>query len=231
MRPAEWDHLVDGRGIKEIELARIQDEHYYMVRLAHDPEADTRPERLHQPYDITGRAETDRLLVRADTLQVRRDTSAPSRWSRVCVRSCPRYRSSSSNCITEYDCLRLLASASDAAAGTARQVRRSRRDVVLHRSVEQHAAVAGDASEPHRALAVQRPAQSRFPVLVRHASGLGHRHDRAAARRSHQQFGRTRAGILARGARAEATRASRAAEPRRRRLHFKRGMPECESAR
>jgi hypothetical protein len=73
MKPAEWDHLVDGRGIKEIELARIQDEHYYMVRLAHDPEADKRPERLHQPYYITGRAETDRLLVRADTLQVRRE--------------------------------------------------------------------------------------------------------------------------------------------------------------
>jgi hypothetical protein len=73
MKPAEWDHLVDGRGIKEIELARIQDEHYYLVRLAHDPEADKRPERLHQPYYITGRAETDRLLVRADTLQVRRE--------------------------------------------------------------------------------------------------------------------------------------------------------------
>ena len=85
MKPAEWEHLVDGRGIKEIELARIQDEHYYLVRLAHDPdlsrhsgaaasaEADKRPERLHQPYYITGRAETDRLLVRADTLQVRRE--------------------------------------------------------------------------------------------------------------------------------------------------------------
>ncbi|HEY9466175.1 MAG TPA: hypothetical protein VIR54_23935, partial [Vicinamibacterales bacterium] len=30
------------------------------------------PERLHQPYYITGRSESDRLLVRADTLQVRR---------------------------------------------------------------------------------------------------------------------------------------------------------------
>jgi hypothetical protein len=71
MRPAEWDHIVNGRGIKEIELARIQDEHYYVVRLAHDPEADKRPERLHQPYYITGRAENDRLMVRASTLQVR----------------------------------------------------------------------------------------------------------------------------------------------------------------
>src|SRR5678816_4018897 len=73
MKPAEWDHLVDGRGIKEIELARIQDEHFYVVRLAHDPEAEKRPERLHQPYYITGRAEADRLLVRASTLQVRRE--------------------------------------------------------------------------------------------------------------------------------------------------------------
>jgi hypothetical protein len=73
MRPAEWDHLVNGRGIKEIEFTRIQDEHYYMVRLAQDPEADKRPERLHQPYYITGRAEPARLLVRADTLQVRGD--------------------------------------------------------------------------------------------------------------------------------------------------------------
>jgi hypothetical protein len=73
LRPAEWDHIVNGRGIKEIELARIQDEHYYLVRLAHDPEADKRPERLHQPYYITGRAENDRLLVRASTLQVRRE--------------------------------------------------------------------------------------------------------------------------------------------------------------
>ena len=73
MKPAEWDHLVNGRGIKEVELARIQDEHFYVVRLAHDPEAEKRPERLHQPYYITGRAEADRLLVRASTLQVRRE--------------------------------------------------------------------------------------------------------------------------------------------------------------
>jgi hypothetical protein len=73
MNPAEWEHLVDGRGIKEVELARIQDEHYYMVRLAHDPEAAKRPERLHQPYYITGRAESDRLLVSAGTLQIRRE--------------------------------------------------------------------------------------------------------------------------------------------------------------
>jgi hypothetical protein len=84
MNPAEWEHLVDGRGIKEVELARIQDEHYYMVRLAHDPEAAKRPERLHQPYYITGRAESDRLIVSAGTLQIRREPfSADSLVSRL----------------------------------------------------------------------------------------------------------------------------------------------------
>jgi uncharacterized iron-regulated membrane protein len=85
MNPAEWEHLVDGRGIKEVELTRIQDEHYYVVRLGPDPdpsrhtgtaataEAAKRPERLHQPYYITGRAEDDRMLVLAKTLQVRRE--------------------------------------------------------------------------------------------------------------------------------------------------------------
>ena len=101
MKPAEWDHLVDGRGIKEIELARIQDEHYYMVRLAHDPEADKRPERLHQPYYITGRAETDRLLVRADTLQVRREAfSAESLVARFAVPDVPIVEQ---QLLTEYD--------------------------------------------------------------------------------------------------------------------------------
>ena len=31
-----WNRVVDGRGIKEIELARIQDDHYYVVRRAAD---------------------------------------------------------------------------------------------------------------------------------------------------------------------------------------------------
>jgi hypothetical protein len=103
MRPAEWDHLANGRGIKEIELARIQDEHYYLVRLAHDPESDTRPERLHQPYYITGRAESDRLLVRADTLQVRRDRfSADSLVARLRT-ALPDVPIVEQQMLTEYD--------------------------------------------------------------------------------------------------------------------------------
>jgi hypothetical protein len=103
MKPAEWEHLVDGRGIKEIELARIQDEHFYMIRLAHDPEADTRPERLHQPYYITGRAEADRLLVRADTLQVRREPfSAESLVARLRA-ELPEVPVLEQQMLTEYD--------------------------------------------------------------------------------------------------------------------------------
>jgi hypothetical protein len=103
MKPAEWEHLVDGRGIKEIELARIQDEHFYMIRLAQDPEADKRPERLHQPYYITGRAEADRLLVRADTLQVRREPfSAESLLARLRT-ELPEVPVLEQQMLTEYD--------------------------------------------------------------------------------------------------------------------------------
>ena len=69
-----WDRVVGGRAIKEVDFVRIQDEHYYVVRLApDDPAAAARRERLHQPYEVTGRAEPDRLLVAASTLEVRRE--------------------------------------------------------------------------------------------------------------------------------------------------------------
>jgi hypothetical protein len=103
MRPAEWDHLVDGRGIKEIELARIQDEHYYLVRLARDPEADKRPERLHQPYYITGRSEPDRLLVRASTLQVRREPFSPESLVARLRTALPDVPIIEQQLLTEYD--------------------------------------------------------------------------------------------------------------------------------
>ena len=173
MRPAEWDHLVDGRGIKEIELARIQDEHYYIVRLAHDPEADKRPERLHQPYYITGRAETDRLLVRADTLQVRREPfSAESLVARLRT-ELPEVPIVEQQLLTEYD--PYYYSRQHLTPLPVLRVKFADPGETwfyIDPSNSTHA-VAGDASEPHRALAVQRPAQPRLPVLVRHASGRG----------------------------------------------------------
>jgi len=71
MEPASWDKVLGGRAIKEVEFARIQDEHYYVVRLAADAHTAQRRERLHQPYYVTGRAESDRVLVSAGTLAVR----------------------------------------------------------------------------------------------------------------------------------------------------------------
>ena len=70
---AAWDRLTAGRGVREVELRRIQDDPYYVVRLAPAPAARGagRAERLHQPYYVTGRAERERLLVAADTLAVR----------------------------------------------------------------------------------------------------------------------------------------------------------------
>jgi hypothetical protein len=71
-KPGAWTSLAGDRVIKEVELARIQDEPYYVVRLGFDAKP-VRRERLHQPYPIVGRAERDRLLVLAATMSVRHD--------------------------------------------------------------------------------------------------------------------------------------------------------------
>jgi hypothetical protein len=74
MDPATWSRLLDGRAIKEVEFARIQDEPYYVVRPGHDPvQALERRERLHQPYNVTGRSDGERVLVAAQSLQIRRE--------------------------------------------------------------------------------------------------------------------------------------------------------------
>jgi hypothetical protein len=78
MDPVAWNRVADGQAIKEVDFVRIQDEHYYVVRRTpDDPAQAKRPERLHQPYNVTGRAEPDRLLVSASTLEVRLRAALP----------------------------------------------------------------------------------------------------------------------------------------------------------
>ena len=74
MEPAAWNRVLDGRTLKEVELVRIQDEPYYVVRYTDEETlASARRERLHQPYNVTGSVEPNRLLVNADTLAVRQE--------------------------------------------------------------------------------------------------------------------------------------------------------------
>jgi hypothetical protein len=69
---ATWASIADGRPVKEVDLARIQDQAYYVAHLDTPPQK-LRAERLHQPYYIRGRAERDRLLVAAGSMQVREE--------------------------------------------------------------------------------------------------------------------------------------------------------------
>jgi uncharacterized iron-regulated membrane protein len=71
MEPASWNRLLEGRGIKEVEFERIQDQEYFVVRAEGAAVQQGRFERLHQPYQVTGRAERDRVLVSAATLEIR----------------------------------------------------------------------------------------------------------------------------------------------------------------
>ena len=69
---AAWDRILGGLTAKEMEFVRIQDEEYYVVRYTDDNAlADGKRERLHQPYNVTGSVEPNRLLVHAGTLDVR----------------------------------------------------------------------------------------------------------------------------------------------------------------
>ena len=84
MDPAAWAPLLGDRAVKEVELLRIFDQPYYNVRLTGAQRDMGKPERLHQPYYVTGRAESNRMLVRADTLEVREEPfSAPSLVARL----------------------------------------------------------------------------------------------------------------------------------------------------
>jgi hypothetical protein len=104
VEPAVWSRVTEGRGIKEIDFTRIQDAAYYVVRPTPAPDIEAkRRERLHQPYDVTGRAEADRLLVAADTMQVRHEPfSAESLVTRLTA-AMPDVPIVEQQTLTEYD--------------------------------------------------------------------------------------------------------------------------------
>jgi hypothetical protein len=72
MDAAKWAQVMAGREpIKEVEFLRIHDEPYYGVRTARTLSEPWRRERLHQPYNVAGRLQGNRLFVHADSLVVR----------------------------------------------------------------------------------------------------------------------------------------------------------------
>jgi hypothetical protein len=104
MEPAAWQRVMNGRSIKEIEFARIQDRHYYVVRHAADrAAAELQRERLHQPYNIAGRIERDRLLVASDTLEVRHEPFTVNSLMARLTAALPDMPVVDSQLLTEYD--------------------------------------------------------------------------------------------------------------------------------
>ena len=103
MDAGAWDRLAGGRAIKEVDFVRIQDDPYYIVRLGPEPAEAKKAERLHQSYYITGRADPDRLLVAANTLEVRREPfSVESLMARLQT-AVPDVAIMESQLLTEYD--------------------------------------------------------------------------------------------------------------------------------
>ncbi len=64
-----WAPLVGGRALKELEFKRVADRPYYLAKFATaTAELDPHRERLHQPYQVGGRAEPEHLLIDATTM-------------------------------------------------------------------------------------------------------------------------------------------------------------------
>ncbi len=175
-----WNALRAGRTLKEIELKRIQDEPYYVARYSAAPvDGDAKRERLHQPYDIAGRAQPETHLIDATTLRVQNEPfSVESLLARLRA-GAPGAAIVEHELLDRLRRLLLFARPRGAAARAAREVRRSDGDVGLRRPRDERAARRDPSAEPDRALAVQRPPQPRLRLLVRPAPALGHRHDRA----------------------------------------------------
>ena len=104
MDPATWRRVLDGRGIKEVDFVRILDEHYYVVRQTPPAHvSDPRPERLHQPYYITGRAEPERVLVNAATLETRQEGFRPEAFIARLKHELPDESMVAADLLFEYD--------------------------------------------------------------------------------------------------------------------------------
>jgi len=78
-----WDGVLRDRVIKEVDFVRIQDEPYFVVHSTERAGPEVKRERLHQPYYITGRAERDRTLVAARTLEAQGPFTADSLVARL----------------------------------------------------------------------------------------------------------------------------------------------------
>jgi hypothetical protein len=72
MDAAVWDRLLEGASVKEVDFVRMHGEHYYVTRRTFDEGRDLgKRERIHQPYQVGGRVDPERLIVAAATLQPR----------------------------------------------------------------------------------------------------------------------------------------------------------------
>jgi uncharacterized iron-regulated membrane protein len=78
MDSATWGGLLEGAALKEVDLVRMQGEHFY---IAHRTMAEGRDlgkrERIHQPYQVGGRTDPERLIVSAGTLEPRPGPFSP----------------------------------------------------------------------------------------------------------------------------------------------------------
>jgi PepSY-associated transmembrane protein len=103
MDPATWERLMNQRAIKEVEFLRIQDEPYYSIRTTRVLTDAWRPERLHQPYNVSGREQGNRFFVHAESLAVREGPFTPDSIVARMKAAVPDVPVESAELLQEYD--------------------------------------------------------------------------------------------------------------------------------
>jgi hypothetical protein len=103
VEPPVWTRALDGRPIREIAFARIQDQPFYIVRPAPAGGDASQRERLHQPYNAPNRAEADRLLVAAGTMTVRDQPFGEDTLLARLAAALPNVKITEHTLLTDYD--------------------------------------------------------------------------------------------------------------------------------
>jgi uncharacterized iron-regulated membrane protein len=104
MDAAVWAGLLEGAALKEVDFVRMQGEHFYIARRTFDEGRDLgKRERIHQPYQVGGRTDPERLIVSAATLTPRAEPFTPEQVVGRVKTAVPEAPVARYDLLTEYD--------------------------------------------------------------------------------------------------------------------------------
>jgi uncharacterized iron-regulated membrane protein len=101
---AAWDRLLDGGTLKEAQFVRMHGQEYIIARRTFEEGRDLgKRERIHQPYQVGGRADPYQVIVLARTLEPRTQPFSTRQIVERVERAVPDAHVASAELLTDYD--------------------------------------------------------------------------------------------------------------------------------